>query len=160
MRGTPPACRGCVPSWPCRRTGCRGHLGKSKPTQASALGLLCPSPRRNLGKGRAPEKLARDKGPSPRDLPALPFKAPDRPAPAGPAFLGGGHWTLPLSVWPVWCFPGNSLVVRVRAPLASCGGPGSIPGRGTKIPQDVWCRTECTCTHAHICTQIHTRTHV
>ena len=35
-----------------------------------------------------------------------------------------------------WEFPG-SLVVRTRC--FHCRGPGSIPGRGIKIPQATWC---------------------
>ena len=34
-----------------------------------------------------------------------------------------------------WEFPSGP-VVRTRC--FHCGGPGSILGRGTKIPQDVW----------------------
>ena len=35
---------------------------------------------------------------------------------------------------------GNSLVVQwLGLCISTAGGPGSIPGRGTKIPQAAWC---------------------
>ena len=46
------------------------------------------------------------------------------------------HYKWESKGWNLWEFPGGP---GVRTPCFQCWGPGSIPGRGTKIPQAAWC---------------------
>lgn len=132
--------------------------GRASRLRASALGLLCPlsppSPREGPGPEAGPGQGPR----SPRDL-SPPLQGSRQACLPRPSLLEVG--TGPCARFGQFgAFLGTPWWSGVRAHAFPAEGLVPSLAEGELRSHKMCGMTQCTCTHAHICTQIHTRTHV